>query len=249
MQSPGSFTKNLGFGDAGLALVYRAMSSGFEHELAPISRKRWRLACNALDNDRQLVVLNFFLCNDGDNVVPDELVRLALQTPYSPTWDRTALFTLNLGQPGVGLRMGIRGSTAWANEFIRNVVATADGTWDYSKIDRGTFDRFLEVNMHATPKSRTKVRSNYLYILELCGITPRRLLSRELDPETWVPSALYVAWDRYMICGVQLDLSLLAAAIRDELHKVAGVEVGTFWDIANREIGNYIASGGIRRFD
>jgi hypothetical protein len=128
-------------------------------------------------------------------------------------------------------------------------VANDDGTWDLSKITRGSFDHFLEANMDATSNTRRKVRTNYLYILELCSLSARRLLARAVaEPEHWVASALFVAWDRYMIRGLPCDLTLLRASIEDELDKVAGVRADVFWEIADDAIGTYVTLGGLRRF-
>ena len=92
--APGSFTKNFGWNrdPPGLKKLYTAIRAGFRGVAEPVARENFRNFCGIADPNRQLLPLNFFLHNTiisrENYVTNDELVRHAVNNPYSTVFDR-----------------------------------------------------------------------------------------------------------------------------------------------------------------
>lgn len=194
---PGSFTKNFAWGksDSGLGHLHEAIHVAFDGKPDYVERElaRTRLR-NAGIND--LIPPNFFLFNVRDGVsqiVPDELVRIALSIPAGKYFDRLSVFALNLSLAGNwnGASPEQRYPAEWAKHYIVNRVFSS-GRWDGSRISSADIQEFIVSNEAYQGVWAGKVSSNLNYIYELSGI---RKLSSGLA-ENWWGSAVVLALER-----------------------------------------------------
>ena len=90
---PGSFTKNMALKvNHGLSSLRQAIVNGFGDQQR-VSRKEWRARNGIFDHENSLVPMNFFLANEGDDLVEDQLVRCAKTDQIADEFDYLALFT------------------------------------------------------------------------------------------------------------------------------------------------------------
>jgi hypothetical protein len=244
MFQPGSFSKNFGWKGNGLHKLRDAVRFGFQGKLEPVSRELWRVNSEILDRERSLLAANFFLYNTQGLIAVDELVRLAICEEYSPIWDRVAFFALNLSRVGTPPRSGDPCPMAWANVYLRS-YATDDGRWKPEALTPTRIDAFLRTNLEAEDHTRRKCRTNYSHMLKLSGAAGHG--RNAIPAEEWVPFALYLAWDRYLLDGAVLGAELIDMSRKDELHKIAGVDGDAFWRIAREAHSRYLSVGGLAR--
>lgn len=181
-QKPGSFSKHFAWGKGiGLRKLHQTIRKGFGGQHKPVARNTWRQASGIDDDDLSLIPPNFFLHNtiiDGKNHVSvDELVLRALNYEHSAAFDRLALFALHLNRGGArrGPHAGGPRPAPWANQFVREHLWKG-GSWHRDALDERNLDAFLKDQLEAQQETRTKVRTNYRGLFELCGYlpTPRR---------------------------------------------------------------------------
>ena len=106
--SPGSFTKNLAFGQQsvkGLALVREAITSAFKSDSVSIDRDEARASiANQFDysSGQELVIVNFFLWNEAstNSLVADRFVNAAFSNLSDEEFDALALAVLAISRVG-----------------------------------------------------------------------------------------------------------------------------------------------------
>ncbi len=131
--------------EPGLKKLWTAIRAGFAGKATSIARDTWR-GNSGLDQDRQLVALNFFLHNTvvgGSNTVTvDQLVWQAVHEPHSEQFpDLLAFFALNLSVAGKRAgKNGIATPSQWANSFARHHLWSA-GAWVADELNCPTASR------------------------------------------------------------------------------------------------------------
>lgn len=256
---PGSITKNIGWdvgAGPGLSRLRDGIRIGFAGQRVRTLRDVFRARVDPTFADRQLVLVNFFLHNrqDGENYVSvDELVRISLDDPHSPMFDRLALFALHLSR--VGQRTGNIGhphGAAYLGDFARTIL-WEDGAWRGDRLTHGSIEAHLEAAMVHKAGSDTvhKTVTNYLFMFEQVAFPRRPDGTFDVDLQSWVHSAAFLAFDRYCLDASPLFPltvgELVEAACADQLHKLMGVgeeELGSHLPaLATR----YLESGGLGR--
>jgi HNH endonuclease len=178
----------------------------------------------------------------------DELVLQAITRDHSASFDRLALFALNLSRVGRGAPEAR--PALWANEFVRESL-WQDGGWRTTALVKPTMDVFFEDRIEAQPAVRRKVRSNYRHLYELCDYLPSRTPVINSDPSTWGVAALFLAWDRLTLDGdlaaAANPAALARAATTEELHKLLGVTQDEGAQLSRDAADLYISAGRLAR--
>jgi hypothetical protein len=255
--TPASFTKNWGGGLDGQKLQ-GAIAHGFRGQLKPVTRRDWRQNAGLEDRYRELIPLDFFLFStrgtNDDYVLPDELVRQSLMTPYSRTFDLLALFAFHFAQSGTW-RKAIcdDGRVAgWSNEFIRQNV-WQDNAWQRAALGDECILGFIASRVEGTDKTHTKMFTNYRHMLRVSGVFEGFTADPiDLQPEQWGAKACMIAWDRMMYRG-DLDTvpnrdELLSAFLQEEIYKLFGCSKKFGLEIARDAAGEYVNLGAVNRF-
>lgn len=251
MVGPGSFTKNFGWGSQGFERLHNAIRQGFAGKLESVDRQLWRSRNGKLEDDLSLVALNFFLKNEGDRVVPDELVAVALREDHTTLFDGLAFFVLNLSAVGTPPRTEARPSP-WASEFIKDSL-WKNGEWRCPTDPTALIYRAVVNNADTkTEQTRIKVQNNYRWIFKIA----RRW--QTLDPVTsewvinsgyneWLPNAVFLTWDR--LAPVTATVGQLQRILQtEEVHKLAGCPLEIVEDLSLAAAERYIEIGRLSRF-
>ncbi|MEM9015695.1 MAG: HNH endonuclease [Verrucomicrobiota bacterium] len=252
MAGPGSFTKNFGWGSENFERLHHAIRQGFEGRLTTVQRQTWRERNADLGNDLPLVALNFFLKNEGNLVLPDELVAVAVREEHTTLLDGLAFFALNLSAVGRPPRTDSRPSP-WASEFIKESL-WQDGEWrcpaDPSDL---IYDAVANNADTRTEDSRIKVRNNYRWIFKIA----RRWQTQDLDSGEWIinsgynewlPNAVFLTWDRLAPDGATVD-DLRQVLRTEEVHKLAGCPEEIVDDLSEEAAERYLEVGALSRFE
>lgn len=257
---PGSFTKNYGWDEPpapGLSKLHHAIVVCFDHDLKRVERDVFRQRHPDLDEQRQLVPVNFFLGNVTEGgvhyVVPDELVALALAEPHSKKFDMLALFALHLGR--VGLREGRTGhqhAGRYLGDLIRDHVWT-DGAWQRNRLTNTEIEIFLADRVTVKEEAETlhKCTTNYGFILNAVGVRAGPGNVVDLGAATWIESAVRLACDRVAIEEPPIlppDRKQLLAALKlEKAERLVGLHEDHFYAVAEDAVDRYLADGGYRR--
>jgi hypothetical protein len=245
--APGSFSKNFAWHGTGLRKLHNSINLGFKNTLAPVSRDRWRKDSQIGDAALELIPVNFFLHNARGRISVDELVFQAIKYPHSLRFDRLGLFAFHLNRVGRPPN-GIERPAMWANEFVREKLWQNDA-WRSGELGDQVVDTFIEGRMNAQKDVRIKCRNNYRHLFELCGYLPTRLAIMNAGQEDWLPSALFLAWDRMTLDGGPTSRSKLIAYLNAaELHRLIGVSRSYLLDNASQLAGLYREVGLLDRF-
>ena len=201
---PGSFSKNFAWHGTGLRKLHGAIRAGFQDTLAAVDRQSFRVDAG-VEGAIVLIPINFFLHNRDGRLSVDELVFQAIERDHSRNFDRLALFALNLSRVGSGRdvhsgRNIVSRPAMWANEFVREQLWSS-GVWQRAALLDGSLDEFLRDRIDAQRNVRVKCRNNYRHIFELCKFWPSPLSVINAEADQWVSSALFLAWDRYILDG------------------------------------------------
>jgi hypothetical protein len=230
--SPGSFTKNFGWNQRppGLRALYDAIQAGFGGIIANVSRDEFRARCGIADRDRQLIPLNFFLHNTirgkGNFVSVDELVRQALLSAHSPRFDRLALFAFHLAR--VGTRLGNAGTPSgadFANGYVRSQLWEDDG-WKTSNLTEDKVEKYFAKAIKVRGKDTLhKCVTNYLYLMEVCGLRYQSATFVDTALDQWAEPALFLAFDRYLLDHKSInDFTLDCQALRPKPGKFSVID-------------------------
>lgn len=245
--APGSFSKNFAWHGTGLRRLHGAIKSGFKNSLAPVSRERWRKDSKIGDSALELIPINFFLHNARGRISVDELVFQAVERPHSLRFDRLGLFAFHLSKVGKP-PSGIERPAMWANEFVRERL-WRNGAWQSDQLQDAPLDSFIEDRMNAQEEVRIKCRNNYRHLFELCGHLPARFPIVNTGPEDWLPSALFLAWDRLALDEGRPSRSQLMSYLSvADLHKLIGVSQTYLLDNAKPLADLYLRAGLLDRF-
>lgn len=233
--------------------LHTTIQKGFRGVLTPISRDVFRSEAG-VDSDIVLIPINFFLHNRDGKMSVDELVFQAIKCDHSLQFDRLSLFALNLSRvrsehDQENDKEIVARPAMWANEFVREQL-WSQGKWLANALQDDPLDQFLSERMAAKEKVRRKCKTNYRHIFELCGYLPSELSIINSGAEQWIPSALFLAWDRHILDGGNDDKSSLLELIEsDELFKLLGVSHSYALAQANPLADLYISAGRLNRFD
>jgi hypothetical protein len=197
--APGSFSKNFAWHGTGLKRLHSAIRDGFHGQLRAVGRSKWRDDSGIGDRNLELVPINFFLYNRGGTLPVDELVYQAIEKPHSLRFDRLALFAFHLSRVGSGTGVVSR-PAMWANEFVRERL-WHDDAWRKASLAEGAMDTFIDDRLNAAKIVRTKCRSNYRHLFQLCEYLSAPLDIINTGCEQWVGPALFLAWDRALLDG------------------------------------------------
>lgn len=249
MVPPGSFTKNFGW-NSNFERLHHAIRQGFDSNSIATDRGIWRHRNSELGENLPLVALNFFLLNNRNLLIPDELVWMANSNPYSTRFDGLSFYALNLsavGQPPITIPR----PAPWAGDFIRNDV-WRNGLWktpgDVTSLIGEAVRRGVRSN---SPRSLDKVRNNYRWMFQIAY--QRRTL--DVDDlwvvnsgfQEWLPNAIFLTWDR-LAPSSATRIELLDILQLEEVHKLAGCPLFSVTSIAEECADRYIAAGRILRF-
>lgn len=258
MSTPGSFTKNFGFG-TGFQGFAKCIELGFGGKPQHVNRQDWIEAVSGTLKARHLVPLNYFLYSRhddrrGDFVLLDEFASQCLRKPLNAEFGRIALFTFHLAMSGSWSRSKWPDGrvAVWANEFIRS-VAWIDGKWTSSTFEDAALMSFFDRNIVGVPVSRRKMFTNYRYLLNLTGVVESvRDGVIDLNPQKWGGMACRILWDRLAYRAALLERptvdQLMAAFLEHEAYKLLGCSKDFGLSVAARAADDYIRDGGVRRF-
>jgi len=242
---PGSFTKNFGNG-LDFRKLTTAIANGFQGRLRNTSRKDWRESAGNPDRARDLIPLNFFLYNRDNDVLVDEFVEQCVRNSDPVFLERVSLFALNLANSGTE---GVL--TGWHNEFIRT-VAWKNGSWHAEAFSQRSLDNFINKNVDALPKTKTKIRNNYRHLVKIAGLLEASSGAIDLQPWSWGPSACRIFWDRLTYQGglpsKVTKASLLSAFVENEIYKLLGCSKELGLKIASSTADEYLKVGSVRRY-
>jgi len=178
----------------------------------------------------------------------DELVLQAVTRDHSASFDRLALFSLNLSRVGRGAPEAR--PSLWANEFARESL-WQDGGWRTSALAKPAMDDFFAERIEAQPAVRRKVRSNYRHLYDLCDYLPSSVEVVNSGTDTWGVAALFLAWDRLTLDGelvaTAASANLGRAVDTEELHKLLGITPSEFSQLAPGAADLYIEAGRLAR--
>jgi hypothetical protein len=252
--APGSFTKNFGWSQGpgkGLSRLYEVIRSGFSNKADSVRRDDFRSRCGITDTNRQLIPVNFFLHNtikQKENYVSvDELVRHAINNPYSHRFDYLALFSLHLSRMGRRVAVaGDRKGAAFTNNFVRNRLWVSGG-WEASKLNDVEVEASFQGTIAADGDDTVhKCVTNYLYILEIAGLRHQRTPTINTRADEWVGPGLFLAFDRFWMdqSAPPSRVGLLAMVKEDQLHKLMGVTEPYLDAVSPLLVDEYLALGG-----
>ena len=248
--APGSFTKNFAWNQhgPGLMRLHSTIRGGYHSALTTVEREAWRADSGINDASLDLIPINFFLHNRLGRMSIDELVFQAIKRPHSLRFDRLALFALLLSRVGTPPGKAEARPSMWANEFVRQALWKA-GEWRSSALLDTNLDRFIEDHVTAMDDSLVKCRNNLRGLFEYCGYWPTPLPTINSGAEEWAASALFLAWDRYLLGGGKAtEADLLNTVSADELHKLMGVKETWLAPVAAGLVTEYLGAGALRRF-
>jgi hypothetical protein len=250
--TPGSFTKNFGNG-LDFQRLTQSIARGFGGSLKVTSRSHWRENAALPDRSRELIPLNFFLFNEQDDVLVDELVERCIRGPYNIALERLALFTLHLANSGTWKKSEWPDGrvAGWCNEYIREIAWTEKG-WRAEAFSAKNLDAFIRKQVDAYPKSRTKIRNNYRYLLRIAGLLGKNTGYIDLCPNDWGRSACKIFWDRTTYQGLlprsPHKQQLLLSFCEHEIFKLLGCGKETGLRIADKAADEYLDAGSVARF-
>lgn len=253
--TPGSFTKNFGWGppENGLRELYESIRIGFDYQMQDVPRQVFIERIAHLGRPFQIPA-NFFLFNkvrDGTNhILADELVFQALNAPYTPDFDKLAIFALNFSYAGkwIGATPDQRRPALWANNYIAEKLAE-DYKWNTEKVSAKDIEIFVSQHPNYKAKSAGKLSTNLNYIYEIGHLS--QFSNRRV--ERWWVDALFLALDRLIedrsIDGLNTPLSELAPLLdKSSFHQIAGAR-SMEKDLASKHLAHlYDACGGRQRF-
>jgi HNH endonuclease len=246
--APGSFTKNFAWADTGFNRLHTVIRAGYGSVLNPVQRNKWRADSGINDASLELIPINFFLHNKDGRMSVDELVFQGIQRPHTIDFDRLALFAFHLNQVGKPPGQAIRRPALWANEFAKEVLWRRDN-WQSAALNQQALDDFIATTMNANEQVRIKSRNNYRYFFELAGYLPASTPTINTGSESWIASALYLTWDRYLLDGgKKTEDRLLERVDIEDLHKLVGVSKSSMLDSAKAAAPVYLAAGALERF-
>jgi hypothetical protein len=205
LYTPGSYSKDFAWSES-YKRLYDAIRCGFSKMLEPVTRENWRKNSGIENKDLELIPLNFFLyakdCIDGDFVLVDRLVELAIRQPYDKHFAQLSLFAFHLANSGGWRRsQWSDGRVAgWANEFIRDRVWHA-GRWSGGALERSSILKFVEERIEGQLGTLTKVCTNYHHMLRNAGVVVDGVLQEPDFRDTWYVDAVQLFWDRRIFDG------------------------------------------------
>lgn len=245
--APGSFSKNFAWHRTGLRRLHDVIRAGFRDSLRSVSREQWRNDSGIDDPFLELIPINFFMHNKDGAMSVDELVYQSVARPHTIRFDRLALFALHLNRVGHGPRV-VERPAMWANEFVRERLWSAE-VWHESALPNASIDPFIEDRMAAQRDVRIKCRNNYRHLFELCEYWPTTLSLINSGAEQWISSALFLAWDRFILeRGSPRRQALLDLISHEEIHKLLGVSETYALQHAESITDLYLSVGNIGRF-
>jgi hypothetical protein len=226
--SPGSFTKNFSWKKDPLRL-HRSIRRGFLGRLQPATRASWRENCDLNNPDLELIPMNFFLYSkegiEDDYIMVDLLVERAVRDSYDKDFANLTLFAFHLANTGTWQKSNWVGGdlAGWANLYIRE-SAWKNGDWMHHAFERDALKKFIDQHLKGTFRTKTKILTNYRFMLENAGV----LAGDELQPRNltgrWPIFATQLFWDRQIFDGAlpeTADLRTLERSFfRHEIHKL-----------------------------
>lgn len=242
----GSFTKNFSWNHS-YKKLYTAIASGFSHQPDPVTRADWRRHSGIVDQDRQLIPMNFFLYSqpgvEDDFILVDQLVD-ATTNPYDQQFAQLALFAFHLANSGSWRNsQWPDGRVAgWANELIRNVAWLKDD-WAEGAFLEDALVKFIERHIEGEPVTKRKVLTNYRYMLESAGV----LADGKLQPtdlrQRWIVDAVQLFWDRQIfddaLPATASKVALEDALIEHEIYKLLRCDKKQCQAFARAAFGEY----------
>jgi hypothetical protein len=200
-----------------------------------------------------LIPVNFFLHNTiegGFNYISaDELVRHAINNPYSRRFDQLALFAMHLGR--MGRRVGVAGSqvgAAFIGDYVRNNL-WQNGGWSSYRLNEGNVEkawgiryRQIEANRRNALKStgpqteagKQLSRSNAVRH----GLTAETVIGALEDAEDYKAFEAAVIADYDAQSAVERELVLRLASTLWRLRRATTMETGLF-EIQAHHLQNY----------
>jgi hypothetical protein len=256
--APGSFTKNFGWNlsPPGLSRLHGVIRAGFTGVAKPVTREAFRRNCGLQDAARQLIPLNFFLhgtlVGNTNYVTADELVRHAINNPYSQRFDQLALFAMHLAR--MGARTGTAGTAegaAFTNEFVRNRLWN-NGGWEQERLTVQEIETAFSATVRAAGNDTVhKCMTNYMYMMEITGLKKQRTPFINTRIDEWVGPGLFLAFDRYSIdhnpAASLSRAELLSKVEADELFKLMGTTKEYVETVAPMFADEYLSLGGVHR--
>jgi hypothetical protein len=255
---PGSFTKNFGWNRSppGLRALYDAIRLGFGTSRTSISRDSFRRSCGIADSSRQLIPVNFFLHNSiitNTNFVSlDELVRHALTHPHSRKFDQLALFSFHFAR--MGRRLGVAGDArgaGFAREFVISRLWERAG-WNSASLTERTVETAFNASIIATGLDTVhKCVTNYLFMLEMCGLREQRTPFINTHLDEWIGPAMFLAFDRFVLDGSVAATPTVSELVHEieaaEIYKLVGTSKDYTDTVAPVFAREYIELGALNR--
>lgn len=239
MFTPGSFSKNIGWGDQGLQKLRSLIKQGFNNELNPIPRSDFQKNCN-ITNDIGAYLERYFLKSqkvDGIKFfVPNELVIQAFTGSDIKTFDYLSFFTLIL-------------NCDWINSFFRNTV-WKNGEWSPKELSETAILKWINENISGTSEVRKKCFTNLRFILENTYPQYKKGSFDRSKLDLWVSSSFFLVWDNYLIEHEVKEITFSEAIkelLTNEVYKILGTEAEYISEVAGEAFENYMQSNYMNR--
>jgi hypothetical protein len=190
--------------------------------------RQFRAACGLRDG-QSLLVTEFFLATQiigsEEFIVADSLISQTLSQPYSRLLARLYFFALNLSMPGERIAEEHRNPAEMQNTLVREHLFV-DGAFraERFKKDEGIQPIVSTFGGFTSADALRKWVNNYSFLIDQCEFvrTPDGRL--ETFPDSWVPLALRLFFERYSIVYPAPDPNdLIFAAREHEIYKLFGV--------------------------
>ncbi len=168
--TPGSFTKNFGWGPPkdGLTKLHEVIQIGFDGKAENVPRKEFR-ARVAKFGKPDYIPLQFFLYNSviekQDYVIADELVFQATNFNHSKDFDKLGMFAFLLSMVGTwkGARANQKRPAEWARHYVMQQLSEKY-QWNASRISASDIEAFVTGNPNYKAKGARKVSTNLNYL-------------------------------------------------------------------------------------
>ncbi len=253
--TPGSFTKNFGWGDAtrGLSELHSIIRIGFDGKVEDTPRRIFRDRVKSAGKIDYIPV-NFFLLNrvlaGVDILVADELVFNAINFRHSRRFDKLAMFAFNLSMVGVwkGASEAQSRPALWAHYYVRDRIAKDFG-WDTRKISADDIESFVKNDRRYTGQTARKLATNLAYLFRIGRIAEYKI--EKID--RWWVDCIFLALDREISDRSANSLEVreadYATYLRDaDFDDLSGPRSAEKAIAIRHMLALYIACGGIERF-
>lgn len=244
--SPGSFTKNVHLGNGGFYSFHNFIRRVFSKRPHNIKRHDWQTELADQPVPIRLVYPNFFLSNNGEILVRDELIQYALTKKYSLSFHCLALFAFHLNNVGNPPRNPQR-PAPWANAYVKEVL-WSEGAWNLALTEKEPIFEFILDKVKG--KSLDKVATNYSYFFKYIRENKPLFQALTTSFQPWIASALFLFFDREIDSAALPDSTEIRTLTTDfQISRLIGCPESIIYNNVEQIFKLYIELGGRNRYN